>query len=171
MNPTTEAAIGTSDDVFAAGDCGIAQDAVGNQLRVLDKVGGVTDAAGHQHLARRQLDVLPDAPLMFVPHVGGFEGIGLRFHLERMSIPAFDLASPNWTHTVSRGVDGSNGLHDYRVGTKFYRRVLGEAAPRESFSGRGSQWRGSKTPRPGVHDDRADNPSKIWMTRGRMFTF
>src|SRR5712664_1591166 len=51
----------------------------------------------------------------------------------------------------------ANGLHNYRVGTKFYRRVLGEAAPRESFSGRESQWRGGKMPRPGVQDDRADN--------------
>jgi uncharacterized protein len=58
---------------------------------------------------------------------------------------------------VSRGVDGSDGLHNYRVGTKFYRRVLGEAAARESFSGRESQWRGGRMPRPGVQDDRADN--------------
>jgi predicted TIM-barrel fold metal-dependent hydrolase len=58
---------------------------------------------------------------------------------------------------VSREVDGSNGLHNYRVGTKFYRRILGEAAPRATFTGRDSQWRGSKMPRPGVQDDRAGN--------------
>ena len=58
---------------------------------------------------------------------------------------------------VSRGVDGSDGLHNYRVATKFYRRILGEAAPRESFTGRESRWRGNKMPRPGVQDDRPDN--------------
>jgi uncharacterized protein len=58
---------------------------------------------------------------------------------------------------VSREADGSDGLHNYRVGTKFYRRILGEAAPRESFTGRESRWRGNKMPQPGVQDDRADN--------------
>jgi predicted TIM-barrel fold metal-dependent hydrolase len=58
---------------------------------------------------------------------------------------------------ISREVDGSGGLHNYRVGTKFYRRVMGEAAPRETFSGRESRWRGSKMPRPGVQDDQAEN--------------
>ena len=48
-------------------------------------------------------------------------------------------------------------MHQYRVGTKFYRRVLGEKAPRDSFSGRETQWRGTKMPRPGVQDDQAAN--------------
>src|SRR5438034_1090775 len=61
---------------------------------------------------------------------------------------------------ISRGVDGSSGLHNYRVGTKFYRRVLGEAAPRETFTGRETRWRGSKMPRPGVQDDQAENRVK-----------
>ena len=30
----------------------------------------------------------------------------------------------------------SGDLHNYRAGTKFYRRILGEAAPRETFTGR-----------------------------------
>src|SRR5207248_5026098 len=33
-------------------------------------------------------------------------------------------------------VGGVEGLHNYRVGTKYYRRVLGERAPRDTFSGR-----------------------------------
>jgi uncharacterized protein len=61
---------------------------------------------------------------------------------------------------VSREVDGSSGLHNYRVGTKFYRRILGEASPRESFTGRESRWRGSKMPRPGAQDDRPGNRVK-----------
>jgi hypothetical protein len=61
---------------------------------------------------------------------------------------------------ISREVDGSGGHHNYRVGTKFNRRVLGEAAPRETFTGRESRWRGSKMPRPGVQDDQAENRVK-----------
>src|SRR5277367_2313313 len=52
------------------------------------------------------------------------------------------------------------GRHHYGFGRKFYRRVLGEAAPRESFTGRESQWRGGKLPRPGVQDDQAENRVK-----------
>jgi len=48
-------------------------------------------------------------------------------------------------------------FHNYRVGTKYYRRVLGEPAPRETFTGRETKWMGSKMPRPGVQDDRAEN--------------
>jgi predicted TIM-barrel fold metal-dependent hydrolase len=47
--------------------------------------------------------------------------------------------------------------HNYRAGTKFYRRILGEEAPRETFTGRESRWMGSRKPRPGTQDDQADN--------------
>jgi hypothetical protein len=57
-------------------------------------------------------------------------------------------------------VDGSDGLHNCRVATKYYRRILGEAQPRETFSGRDSRWRGNKMPRPGVQDDQAANRVK-----------
>jgi uncharacterized protein len=60
----------------------------------------------------------------------------------------------------SRGADSADGLHHYRVGPKFYRRVLGEAAPRETFTGRESQWRGGKKPRPGVQNEAAENRVK-----------
>jgi hypothetical protein len=49
---------------------------------VLDKVGGVADDAWHQHLAGRQLRLLPHAPLIFVSDVACLEGIGPRPHLE-----------------------------------------------------------------------------------------
>ena len=48
-------------------------------------------------------------------------------------------------------------MHTYRAGTNHYRRILGEEAPRESFTGRDSRWMGSKTPRPGTQDDQAEN--------------
>jgi uncharacterized protein len=49
------------------------------------------------------------------------------------------------------------GLHGYRIAPQYYRRVLGEAAPRDSHTGRDTNWRGSKLPRPGVQDDDAAN--------------
>src|SRR6266581_862252 len=51
-------------------------------------------------------------------------------------------------------------LHHYRVATKYYRRILGEAEPRQTHTGRESQWRGSKLPRPGVQDAQAENRVK-----------
>ena len=57
-------------------------------------------------------------------------------------------------------VAGVGGTHNYRVGTKYYRRVLGEKAPRETFTGRETRWMGSKMPRPGVQDDQAANRVK-----------
>ena len=50
-----------------------------------------------------------------------------------------------------------DGMHGYRIAPQFYRRVLGEAAPREGHTGRETNWRGSKLPRPGVQDDEAAN--------------
>jgi len=82
VDPAAEAAIRTGNNVLAAGNRSVAQDSVSNELRVLDKVGSMADDAWHQHLACRQLCLLPYAPLMLVPHVGSLEGIGLRLHLE-----------------------------------------------------------------------------------------
>jgi hypothetical protein len=50
VNPTAEAAIRAGDDILAAGDRGVAQNAVGDQLGVFDKVSGVADDARHQDL-------------------------------------------------------------------------------------------------------------------------
>jgi uncharacterized protein len=58
---------------------------------------------------------------------------------------------------VGQAVDGPSEMHNYRTGMKFYRRILGEAAPRENFSGRDSKWMGSRRPRPGIQDDQARN--------------
>ena len=82
VDAAAEAAIGTGNDVLAADDLGVAQDAVGDELRVLDEVGRMADDAGHQHLTRRQFGVLPHSPLVFVTHIGGLEGIGLRLYFE-----------------------------------------------------------------------------------------
>jgi uncharacterized protein len=62
-------------------------------------------------------------------------------------------------HKVPSGqmIGGTPDTSQYRVNTKFYRRVLGTAGAHESFTGRGTQWRGTKKPRPGVQDDQAAN--------------
>ena len=52
---------------------------------------------------------------------------------------------------------GAPGRHVYRYGQISYRRILGEAAPRETFTGRDTHWMGSKMPRVGVQDDQAES--------------
>jgi uncharacterized protein len=52
---------------------------------------------------------------------------------------------------------GTPDTDQYRIMTKFYRRVLGTASESETFTGRGTQWRGAKLPRVGTQDDQAQN--------------
>jgi predicted TIM-barrel fold metal-dependent hydrolase len=83
--------------------------------------------------------------------------------LERYVDPGFrprlaELAA--YRAPIRQSAEHSGGGHAYRVNTKYYRRILGEAAPREDHSGRESNWRGSKLPRPGVQDDQAENRVK-----------
>jgi predicted TIM-barrel fold metal-dependent hydrolase len=52
---------------------------------------------------------------------------------------------------------GAPGRHVYRYGQISYKRILGEAAPRETHSGRDTQWMGSKQPRVGTQDDRSED--------------
>ena len=61
---------------------------------------------------------------------------------------------------ITSAVEGPSALHNYRTGTKYYRRILGEDAPRETFTGRDSKWMGSKKPRPGIQDDNSENRVK-----------
>jgi predicted TIM-barrel fold metal-dependent hydrolase len=58
---------------------------------------------------------------------------------------------------VRQSAEHSGGAHTYRVAQQYYRRILGEAGPREGHTGRDSNWRGSRLPRPGVQDAAADN--------------
>ena len=52
---------------------------------------------------------------------------------------------------------GAPGKHVYRYGQIQYKRILGEAAPREGHTGRDTHWMGSKQPRPGTQDDMAES--------------
>jgi predicted TIM-barrel fold metal-dependent hydrolase len=83
--------------------------------------------------------------------------------LDRYVDPAFrprlaELAS----HRVPTGqmIGGTPETHQYRVATKYYRRLLGTAGPDASFTGRGTHWMGTQQPRVGVQDDLAANRVK-----------
>jgi predicted TIM-barrel fold metal-dependent hydrolase len=52
---------------------------------------------------------------------------------------------------------GAPGKHVYRYGQISFKRVLGEAEPRDSHSGRDTHWMGSKQPRAGTQDDQAES--------------
>ena len=59
-----------------------------------------------------------------------------------------------------RSADQDKPRHVYRIGTKLYQRVLGQAGPDAEFTGRRTSWMGSKEPRQGVYDDNATNRVK-----------
>src|SRR3984885_9837251 len=59
-----EAAIRSPDHVVAANQLGKTDQALSDQFGVLNHIGGVSDHARNELFAFRQLDVLPDAPLM-----------------------------------------------------------------------------------------------------------
>ncbi len=83
--------------------------------------------------------------------------------LERYVDPGFRERLPElapYRLPVGQAVEGKSELHNYRVGVKYYRRVLGEKAPRDTFTGRDTLWMGTKKPRPGIQDDQPGNRVK-----------
>ena len=82
--------------------------------------------------------------------------------LDRYVDPDFRRRLPELApyRTITGQIGGTPDTHQYRVDTKSYRRVLGEARAHETFTGRGTNWRGTKQPRVGVQDDRAENRVK-----------
>src|SRR5262245_63651485 len=82
--------------------------------------------------------------------------------LDRYVDPSFRPRLPELAahrHATSQ-IGGTPGSHQYRVGTKLYPRVLGQAGAHETFTGRGTNWRGTTRPRPGVQDGVPDNRLK-----------
>ncbi len=71
-----ESAVGARHQVLAAEQLAEAHQPLGHQLRVLDDVGSVADHPRHQDFPWRQLDALPDAPLVLVARVGALDEIG-----------------------------------------------------------------------------------------------
>ena len=85
MHAAAEAAVGAGDDVLAADRAGKPHDPLGDQLRMLDQIGRVADHARQDHLAVRQLDVVPQLPFVLVAHVGRLERIALRLDLQHQA--------------------------------------------------------------------------------------
>ena len=71
--------------------------------------------------------------------------------------PRLDDLAPYRVPVRPGNPGGAPGRHVYRYGQISYRRILGEAAPRETHSGRDTHWMGSKMPRPGTQDDQAES--------------
>src|SRR5687767_10253314 len=65
-----ESTVRTGDNVLTTDDSRVADQALGDQLRVLDEVAEVADYARNQQLPLGQLHVLPDPPLVLVARVG-----------------------------------------------------------------------------------------------------
>src|SRR5262249_45791079 len=72
---------------------------------------------------------------------------------------------------IRQSAEHAGGGHNYRIATQYYRRILGEAAPRADHSGRESNWRGSQLPRPGVQDDNAATRAPDMAGEGRDVLF
>src|SRR5262249_23308452 len=80
--------------------------------------------------------------------------------LERHAAPSFRprlSELPPYRIATGEMIGGTPGTHQYRIGTKLYPRILGQAGPDETFTGRRTHWMGTKQPRVGVQDDQAEN--------------
>src|SRR5882724_6425096 len=76
VQPAAEAAVGAGDDILAADQVGKAQNALRDQLRMFDDVGGMTDNPRDENLAFREFYLLPHPPLVFMARVGGLDQVG-----------------------------------------------------------------------------------------------
>ena len=76
MNSAAEPAIGRGDDPLAADQIGKAQNALGDELGVLNDVGRVADDPRQDEFAVGQFDVLPDLPLVLVADIASLKRIG-----------------------------------------------------------------------------------------------
>ena len=73
MHTPAETAVGRGDDILPADGLGEADDPVGDEFRIFNQVGRVSDDSGQDFLAGGQLDVLPDLLLVLVAGVSGLE--------------------------------------------------------------------------------------------------
>src|SRR5437867_467947 len=71
-----ESTITPGNNMFASHQPGVGHEPLGNEIRVLDNVAGVTDHAWDEHLAFRELDVLPHMPFVRVARVCCLKRIG-----------------------------------------------------------------------------------------------
>src|SRR5713101_3158755 len=76
VHASAETAVGRGDDPFLADKLHKAKDALGDELGVLDHVGGVADNPRQDQLAVGKLDVSPYLPFVLVADIAGLERIG-----------------------------------------------------------------------------------------------
>jgi hypothetical protein len=86
--------------------------------------------------------------------------------LERYLDPGF---RPRLAELALYRHDTGDGLHSYSFGRKFYRRVLGEAEPRETFTGRESRGAAARCRARGCRTPMQRTASRTWTTRGRTY--
>jgi hypothetical protein len=77
-----ETAIGPGDDVVAPDQASEPHDALGDQFRVFDDVGGVADHAWNEHLAGGKFRAFPDAPFVLVARIGTLDDEGANLHAQ-----------------------------------------------------------------------------------------
>src|SRR5262249_40060403 len=77
-----KAAVGSSDDVFAADTFGKPSNPLGHKFGVFDDIGAMTDHARNQNLAWGKFHVFPDLPLVFVPRIGRFNKVRTRANFQ-----------------------------------------------------------------------------------------
>ena len=68
-----EPAIDAGNHVLGSHDLGVLRDPIGDQFRMFDEIRGRVDDAGNDNFSVRQLDVVPDLPLMTVSGIGARE--------------------------------------------------------------------------------------------------
>jgi len=68
-DPGAETAIGAGQHILAADQIGVAHQTLGDQIRMLDKIGAVADNAGDERGAFRELYFLEYSPLLLVAGV------------------------------------------------------------------------------------------------------
>src|SRR5499427_10950374 len=69
VNAAAEATVGRRDDPLLADEVGKPDDAVGDEIGMLDDVGGVADDPWQDQLVVRKSDILPHLPLVLVADI------------------------------------------------------------------------------------------------------
>ena len=77
MDAAAQAAVGAGDHVLAADDFSERDNAIGDQFRMLDEIGGVADKAGDEEFSGGEFHVAPDFEFMLVADVAGFDQVRL----------------------------------------------------------------------------------------------
>src|SRR6202040_664925 len=80
--PLGKAAIGSGKKIFASDQPRGTHDPLGDELRMFDYIGGMTDDAGNEQPVRRQFSRFPHPPFMFVTRIGALDDISADLHTQ-----------------------------------------------------------------------------------------